>query len=265
MRGKPLEQLRESALRSMAAVNKRRNNREPQVSESSGAQAGCRSVGRELCRKRKCGKPEEQPEQQPNIRVQNEIFVGLNPCQTSREKAKRRRTRKSRSPGETRANLSVFDHSSRPNKIATLIISQSISPPIPISTTSAPVAAFHSDSRRLHVKRSRNILPAKRGRSNAIAVRPAFIVESAYEIIQRISPSVRCASSLIGLLAKAFPDKWRDAKGAHPDRHKKAKRFPAPYRWQLAGANEHAQDFPCRHGAPQINAMLVASALPFPT
>ena len=36
--GEPLEQFRESTLRAMAAVDKRRNNREPQVSEPSVAQ-----------------------------------------------------------------------------------------------------------------------------------------------------------------------------------------------------------------------------------
>jgi|SRR5580698_3954923 hypothetical protein len=40
--GKPLEQFRNRALGAMAAVDKRRNNGEPQVSESSGAQAELR-------------------------------------------------------------------------------------------------------------------------------------------------------------------------------------------------------------------------------
>jgi len=38
--GEPLEQFCECPLRAMAAINKRRNNREPQVSVSSGAPLG---------------------------------------------------------------------------------------------------------------------------------------------------------------------------------------------------------------------------------
>jgi len=40
--GEPLEQLRKRALRAMAAIDKRRNDREPQVSVSIGAQVGLR-------------------------------------------------------------------------------------------------------------------------------------------------------------------------------------------------------------------------------
>ena len=42
IRGQPLEQFCERAFRAVAAVDKRRNDREPQVRVSSGAQAGLR-------------------------------------------------------------------------------------------------------------------------------------------------------------------------------------------------------------------------------
>ena len=40
--GEPFEQFRESALRTMATIDKRRDNREPQVSEPSAAQVESR-------------------------------------------------------------------------------------------------------------------------------------------------------------------------------------------------------------------------------
>ena len=47
---------------------------------------GDRDGSRKLCRERNRGKPEQHPEQEPQIRIQQEIFVGLHAAKGLREK-----------------------------------------------------------------------------------------------------------------------------------------------------------------------------------
>src|SRR5208282_5678664 len=103
----PLEQFRERSLRAVAAVDKRRNNREPQVSLSSGAQVALRERWpRTAPKERGWAAGTASRAAAKNMRSAGSPHK-TGSRQRWQEKAKRTRTKKSRTPGETRANLSA--------------------------------------------------------------------------------------------------------------------------------------------------------------
>ena len=198
--GEPLEQFRKRTLRAVPAVHKRRNNREPQVSVSSGAQAGLPGALAANCAESaRVGKTEQDPQQQPKIGVQQEIFVSLHAAKRGGKKQKERvpeNDEPQRKPGRT---LQLLDHLPGGDQNRHAHDEPQDQPPDPHFNDERSVTAFDADAQRLHIKNSCDVLPAERRRANAIAIGPAVVVEGSKEVLPPDTSSHDASIRSVGL------------------------------------------------------------------
>ena len=142
------------------------------------------SVGRELRRKRDGGKPEQQTKQQPEICIQKEIFVGLNPAKRGGKEQEECVPENHEAQGKPWRTSEFFDHLPRGKHNRHAHDEPQDQSYDPHFNDECAVAAFHADHRRLHAKKARDILTAQRSCPDAIAVWPTVVAEGPHKVGQ---------------------------------------------------------------------------------